>query len=63
MNSWLRLKRFDRREGSPLLILLEQIADSGDIKVCEGYSCLNQNDYLSASPNVEFCVVLDGEEA
>lgn len=43
--------------------LLEKIADSGDVKVCEGYSCLNQNDYLSATPNVEFCVVLDREAA
>lgn len=43
--------------------LLEKIADSGDIKVCEGYSFLTGNSLFGSSKKVECCAVLDREIA
>lgn len=42
--------------------LLEQIADSGEIKVCEGYSCNNEFDWIINKPNLEFYIALDRED-
>ena len=41
--------------------LLEQIANSGEIKVSEGYSYTNKHGCLVTQPNIEFCLVLDEE--
>lgn len=38
--------------------LLEEVANSGKIKVCEGYSCRNINEKYTSDPLIEFTVVL-----
>lgn len=42
--------------------LLEEIADSGKIKVSEGYSHTNETERLGVQPNIEFRLVLDRED-
>lgn len=42
--------------------LLEEIADSGEIKVCEGFAYMNKTNEYESYPQTDFIIILDMEE-